>query len=158
VIVRGWAVVLAIVCGAGMATPALAQVSRPGAPPRPAPVRGDTIRQRGDTTVARDTVAKANFAPPDSVMLRLLNTPGYSVTQYQGEQISFDAVTRAIQLTTKAIVQRDSQLVKSDTIKYSGSGSEVRVGTGGACSSRPGRRRSSAEGRGRMTSPAAGRA
>ena len=125
---RRLAVVLAIAL-AGAAGPAFAQVGRPGQAPRPLPVRGDTIRQRGDSAVARDTVGKANFAPPDSVMLRLLNTPGYSVTQYQGEQISFDAVTRAIQLTSKAIVQRDSQLVKSDTIKYSGSGSEVRVGT-----------------------------
>jgi hypothetical protein len=91
--------------------------------------RPDTLRQRGDTLTARDTVSKANFVAPDSVMLRLLATPGYNVTQYQGEQISFDAVSRAIQLTRKAMVQRDSQLVKSDTIKYSGQGSEVRVGT-----------------------------
>ena len=113
-----------------LATPRVdAQVGRPTPPTRPAGVRADTLRPRGDTLAGRDTSAKANFAPPDSVMLRLLNTPGYTVTQYQGELISFDAVSRAIQLTSKAIVQRDSQLVKSDTIRYSGTGREVRVGT-----------------------------
>ncbi len=115
---------------------AVAQIGRPSTPQRPvagAGARRDTLaRPRGDSLAVRDTVGRANFAPPDSVMLRLLNTPGYSVTQYQGELISFDAVTRAIQLTTKAIVQRDSQLVKSDTIRYSGQGSEVRVGTDSA--------------------------
>jgi hypothetical protein len=121
---------LLLLAGAGDAS---AQVARPQAP-RPVPgARTDTLRQRGDTSAAaRDTIAKANFAPPDSVMLRLLNTPGYSVTRYQGVEISFDALTRAIQLTRNAIVQRDSQLVKSDTIKYSGQGSEVRVGTDSA--------------------------
>ena len=109
-----------------------AQVNRPQ-PPRPvAGARPDTLRQRGDTLAGRDTLARANFAAPDSVMLRLLNTPGYSVTRYQGVEISFDALTRAIELTRNAIVQRDSQLVKSDTIKYSGQGSEVRVGTDSA--------------------------
>jgi hypothetical protein len=109
-----------------------AQVNRPQ-PGRPVPgARPDTLRQRGDTLAGRDTLARANFAAPDSVMLRLLNTPGYSVTRYQGLEISFDALTRAIELTRNAIVQRDSQLVKSDTIKYSGQGSEVRVGTDSA--------------------------
>ena len=126
-------VVLATLLIAVAGVEARAQVGRPQSPPRPvAGARPDTLRARRDTLAARDTVGKANFAPPDSVMLRLMNTPGYNVTQYQGEQISFDAVTRAIQLTTKAIVQRDSQLVKSDTIKYSGQGSEVRVGTDSA--------------------------
>ncbi|NUR33505.1 MAG: LPS-assembly protein LptD [Gemmatimonadaceae bacterium] len=113
--------------------PAESQVGRPTPTPapgrRPVPTRPDTVRGRADSVAARDTIARANFAPPDSVMLRLLNTPGYTVTQYQGEQISFDAVTRAVQLTKRAVVQRDSQLVKSDTISYSGQGSAVRVGT-----------------------------
>ena len=60
---------------------------------------------------------------------RLLAKPGYNVTRYQGDIITFDALTRAMQLTEKAIVQRDSQLVKSDTITYNGSGSAIRVGT-----------------------------
>ena len=73
--------------------PAESQVGRPTPTPapgrRPVPTRPDTVRGRADSVAARDTIARANFAPPDSVMLRLLNTPGYTVTQYQGEQISF---------------------------------------------------------------------
>ena len=127
--IGGLAVALLLLLGGRAAT---AQVSRPQ-PARPASgVRPDTLRPRGDTLAGRDTIGRANFAAPDSVMLRLLNTPGYSVTRYQGLEISFDALTRAIELTRNAIVQRDSQLVKSDTIKYSGKGSEVRVGTDSA--------------------------
>ena len=106
----------------------------PVAPARPARMdtlrtKADSLRAMGDTLLARDTLTRANFAPPDSVMQRLLNLPGYTTTQYQGGTVAFDALTRAIQLTTKAIVQRDSQLVKSDTISYNGSGSAIRVGS-----------------------------
>ena len=113
------------------AAPALASAQLPT---RPAPVR-DTTRapadttQRRDTLAAKDTVSQANFVAPDSVMQRLLNLPGYTVTRYQAEDITFDAITRALQFTNRAVVQRDSTLVKSDSIKYSGSGSTVRVGT-----------------------------
>jgi hypothetical protein len=97
-------------------------------PVRPPQNRADTTA-RGDTTAARDTLAQANFAPPDSVMQRLLNLPGYTVTRYKAEDISFDAVTRALLFVGSSVVQRDSQIVKSDTIAYSGTGSVVRVGT-----------------------------
>ncbi len=131
--VRRLAALAAVVIAAAAPAAARAQVRRPPqAPTRPVTaVRADTVPRR-DSVAGRDTVGAASFAPPDSVMLRLLNLPGYTVTQYQGEQIAFDAITRAIQLTTKAIVQRDSQLVKSDTISYSGTGSQVRVGTDSA--------------------------
>ncbi|HEY2026753.1 MAG TPA: putative LPS assembly protein LptD, partial [Gemmatimonadaceae bacterium] len=105
--------------------------TRPGQ--RPPQARGDTLR-KSDSVTVKDTLAKANFTEPDSVMRRLLSTPGYNVTRYQGEGITFDAITRGIQLTNKAIVQRDSQLVKSDTITYSGQGSQVQV-----CSTASGR-------------------
>jgi len=122
---------------AGLASMARAQVPvRPPAKPVTAPPRGDTLRTRadslrarGDTLTGRDTVARANFAAPDSVMQRLLATPGYTVTRYQGNIITFDALTRAFQLTEKAIAERDSQLVKSDTITYRGSGNSITVGT-----------------------------
>ena len=108
--------------------------------PTPRPVapasRGDTLRPRpeaprakGDTTPRQDSLATPTFAAPDSVMQRLLSLPGYTVTRYQGSIITFDALTRAMQLTQKAIVERDSQLVRSDTISYNGSGSSIRVGT-----------------------------
>ncbi|MEO8334231.1 MAG: putative LPS assembly protein LptD [bacterium] len=91
--------------------------------------RGDTLRPKPDSMSAKDSLAKANFAAPDTVMQRLMNLPGYNVTRYQGESILFDAMSRAIQLTNRAIVEKDSQLVKSDTISYSGSGNQIRVGS-----------------------------
>ena len=107
--------------------------------PRPAPparsdtltlrTRNDSLRARGDTTLRRDTLATPAFAPPDSVMQRLLATPGYTVTRYQGSIITFDALTRAMQLTKNAIVERDSTLAKSDTIRYTGSGNSIQVST-----------------------------
>ncbi|MDB4914422.1 MAG: hypothetical protein JWM95_2066 [Gemmatimonadetes bacterium] len=135
------ALALVVACVVGAGSEAAAQVPIPtGPPPRlPAPVsaRKDTLRTAADSARARadslaaakDTAVKANFAPPDSVLQRLLSLPGYSPTRYQGEVITFDAESRAIKLTNKAMVQRDSMVVKSDTISYSGSGSSVRVGT-----------------------------
>ena len=112
----------------GSAAPvAHAQVgsARPAAP-RPAP--RDTTPGRRDSVSVKDTLTKATFAAPDSVMQRLLAMPGYSVTQYQGETIAFDALNRAIELTKKAIVQRDSELVKSDSsIAYGSTGSTIQV-------------------------------
>jgi hypothetical protein len=64
----------------------VSEAQRPTSPPlRPSttPVRrdslrtkADSLRARGDTLTAKDTLARANFAPPDSVMQRLLATPG----------------------------------------------------------------------------------
>ena len=123
---------LALCALATFATDARAQVGRPsprptGLPARP-PVRRDTLRAPGDTTTRVDSLTEATFAAPDSVIRRLLAKPGYNVTRYQGDVITFDALTRAMQLTQKAMVQRDSQFVKSDTI-FGGSGTSIRVGT-----------------------------
>ena len=130
----------ALLACAGYAGVAAAQV--PTRPPVVRPPAADTIRKPADTTKARldsiasmsDTAAKANFAAPDSVMQRLMNMPGYSVTRYQSDLLTFDAISRALQLTKNAIVEKDSQLVKADTIVYTESGSQIRVG------SAPGRR------------------
>ena len=105
---------------------------RPGLPTQPQPQPQPLPRGGGppigqDTVARNDTAAKANFAAPDSTMQRLLSTPGYSVTRYQSDTLTFDALTRGIDLMSKALVQRDSQLVKSDNIHYNGSGSTVRV-------------------------------
>ncbi|MEO8622974.1 MAG: putative LPS assembly protein LptD, partial [bacterium] len=132
------ALLLMMLLSMGVGSAARAQVptrppvrapSRPTVTPRGDTIRtrADSLRARGDTTQAKDTVP--TFAPPDSVMQRLLAMPGYNVTRYQGNIITFDALTRAMQLTLKAIVERDSQLVKSDTISYNGIGSKIRVGT-----------------------------
>ena len=134
--------VRAVLLCAGMgllahAASASAQVpGRPVTRPAVSPVRLDTLRTRldslrakGDTLAPKDTAAQANFSPADSVMQRLLDKEGYSRRRYQGDVITFDAKSRGIQLTKNAMVQIDSQLVKSDTITYSGSGSAVRVGS-----------------------------
>jgi hypothetical protein len=99
---------------------------RPGAP-RPAAgvrdtVRGlrDTLRTAADSARAADTTGVPNFLPPDSVMQRLMTLGGYNVTRYQAEVITFEAATRGAALTRRALVERDSQIVKSDTIVYSG--------------------------------------
>ncbi len=124
----------AVATGAAAQVPTRPPVRTPTTPVRrdtlpPLRTRADSLRARADTGAVADTAAKANFAAPDSVLQRLLSLPGYSVTRYQGESIIFDALSRAIQLTTRAIVERDSQLVKSDTIVYTASGSAVRVGS-----------------------------
>ncbi|MDB4900172.1 MAG: hypothetical protein JWN53_1980, partial [Gemmatimonadetes bacterium] len=107
--------------------------TRPTSPPtRPAGRPGsDTLHVRGDSTTAKDTADKANFAPADSVMERLLKSQNADVTRYQGKTITYDAASNAIGVTTNAIVLRDSQLVKSDSsIRYGGSGSAVQVNSG----------------------------
>jgi hypothetical protein len=84
--------------------------------------RADSLRQRGDTLPVgvRDTIGQAHFLPPDSVMQRLMSIPGYSVTRYQAEIITFEAASRAVALSRRALVERDSQVIKSDTINYNG--------------------------------------
>ncbi len=121
----------------GGAEVARAQIRPPAPAPvgRPTGVRRDTLRTPRDSAAARDTstksdtLAQAHFAEPDSVMKRLMGLQGYSVTRYQGEQVTFDAVTRGLVLETHAMVLRDTTLVKSDTIFYNGSGSTIRVGS-----------------------------
>jgi hypothetical protein len=107
---------------------------RPGGTTRDTVARrapGDTARARGDTLAASDTAARANLAAPDSTMLRLLGLPGYTARQYQGESISFDALSRSICLATRAtIASGDSLLLKSESICSAGaSGSRIRVGS-----------------------------
>ena len=134
-ILRGWPVALVLVL-CSFALRADAQ-NVPGAPTRQPPFRpgvrdtirnrADSLRTRADSAAAADTTGVANFLPPDSVMQRLMALPGFSITRYQGEIITFQAATRGAALTNRAIVQRDSQIVKSDTIVYSGESSGVQA-------------------------------
>jgi hypothetical protein len=85
---------------------------RPGVPqlpPRPAAARPDTTVP--DTT--------AQWSPADSIMQALLTKPGYTVTRYEGETVTFDAVSKALAIAAaaaqKAIVQRDSMRAVTDT-------------------------------------------
>lgn len=84
------------------------QANRPGMPPR-AGAPNDTIP--ADSTV--------QWSPPDSVMRALLDRPGYTVTRYQGDVVTFDALTKAFAIAAapakKAQVEREGQLVVTDS-------------------------------------------
>lgn len=85
--------------------------------PRPA---RDTARAPGDTSRAR-----VEWIAEDSVARALLARPGYSFTRYQGPIVTFDALTRAIDIfigigdSTGVAVQRGEELIVADTsIRY----------------------------------------
>jgi len=137
VTVRG-AIAVAAACVVGLAGVALAQrpvprppVARPGS--RDTLVtraRGDTAKTRKDSVTAADTAVKATLVEPDSVMRRLMGLPGYDSRVYQGEMITFDALTRGICLARSAqIASGDSLLVKSESICSSGTGNKIRIGS-----------------------------
>ena len=83
-------------------------------PPRTSAVPRDSANR--DTT-ARDTTVQ--WSPPDSIMQRLLEKPGYTVTRYEGETVSFDVLSKGLVIAAaaaqKAIVQRDSMRAVADT-------------------------------------------
>ena len=126
--VRGWATALLfLLCSSAVQAGAQVVPRPPTRQPQIGTGVRDTIRTRRDSlrtpedsAAAADTTGVANFLPPDSVMQRLMALPGFSITRYQGEIITFQAATRGASLTTRAIVQRDSQIVKADTILYDG--------------------------------------
>ena len=85
---RGWLVPFVLL----LCSPAVEARAQnvPGQPNRQPPVRpgvrdttrrADTTRARTDSTSVSDTTGVANFLPPDSVMQRLLELPGFSVTR-----------------------------------------------------------------------------
>ena len=124
---RGWAIAsVLLLCSSAVQAGAQVVPRPPTRQPQVAPGVRDTIRARRDSlrapedTAAVDTTGVANFLPPDSVMQRLMALPGFSITRYQGQIITFQAATRDASLTNRGIVQRDSQIVKADTILYNG--------------------------------------
>lgn len=122
-----WLVALLLV----LALPAMARAQRPR-PGMPGGVRmpsqgrrvpQDTTRRApGDTTKKDSTLYQ--WSEPDSVMQALMSKPGYTVTRYEGRQVTFDAVERATEIIAQAAkaaaVKRGNQLIVSDsTIAYS---------------------------------------
>jgi len=93
----------------------MAQIPRlPGARPI-TPVQ----RQPGDTL--KDST-RVKWPAPDTVMQKLMNKQGYSITRYMGDTAYFNAETRALDLLAAkkrpAVVDRDSQTVVSDSGIY----------------------------------------
>ncbi|HJQ20237.1 MAG TPA: putative LPS assembly protein LptD [Gemmatimonadaceae bacterium] len=72
--------------------------------------------QRTDTSKADTT---AQWSEPDSVMAALLQKPGYTVTRYEGDVVTFDALTKAFAIAAatarKAQVEREGQRVVTDS-------------------------------------------
>ncbi len=111
---RRWGLLLVL-----LLAPLAARAQRPGRIVVRPPV--DTGRARGDTT--RKDTAVVKWSSPDSVMERLSKTKGYTVTRYEGQIVTFDALSKAIQIAAegarKAAVQRGDQTVVTDsTIRY----------------------------------------
>ena len=79
----------------------------------------DTTRR--DTTAADSAMrARLTLSAPDSIMEALARRPGYTVTRYEGDRVTFDAQNDLFQIlgieSKRAIVQRgDSQTVFADT-------------------------------------------
>ena len=104
---------------------------RPGQrqPARPANTRPDSARVPGDTTAA-DTTQKIliEWAEPDSVMLELMDRPGYIVTRYQGEVVRMAAQTNELRLEgDPSAVSREGVLLVGDTILYNDATRNVTV-------------------------------
>jgi hypothetical protein len=98
---------------------------RPPQPPRP--TARDTIRRQAglrDTipppadSAASDTTLR--WTRSDPLLEELLKKPGYSVTRYEGEVVTFDALTKAFAIAAavaqRAIVEREGQRVITDSV------------------------------------------
>jgi hypothetical protein len=70
----------------------------------------------------RDTTARDSLrlSPPDSIAAALLSKPGYTATRYEGDVVTFDALTKAMAIlaaaTRAAIVEREGQRVVTDSL------------------------------------------
>jgi hypothetical protein len=112
--VNRWVVAAALLTLIGAPAAARAQVGRlPGIrPSRPTATRNDSAH--------KDTLVK--WPTPDSVMQRLLDKRGYSITRYLGDTARFDTQTHALDLLPakkhNAVVQRDSETIVSDSGIY----------------------------------------
>jgi len=118
---------------AALFVPGLALAQNPTNPQAQPPIIPDSIAHprpnvRRDTT-RTDTTKKelVTWAEPDSMMNLLLNRPGFSVTRYQGQQATFDATHRSLQLSGKSAVQRDQTILVADSIFYNDSAKTMRA-------------------------------
>jgi hypothetical protein len=116
--------------------------------------RRDTTRR--DTTAADSALAaRLRLSPPDSVIAALLRKPGYNVTRYEGERVTFDAKNELFQIlagaSKRAIVQRgDSQTVFADTGVFFNQRTKVATATGNIVLHDPTSGQADVIGRGRL--------
>lgn len=79
-----------------------------------AQVRRDSVPA---DSARRDTI---RLSPPDSIAARLLAKPGHTATRYEGEVVTFDAITKAMAISASAgraaIVEREGQRVVTDSL------------------------------------------
>jgi hypothetical protein len=114
------------------------------------PVRRPTSQTGADTgrrtpadsarrdSVARDSIARdsaarrtIDWAPSDSVLQSLLGREGYTVTRYQGEEVTFLVGSRRIVLAGEPSgVERGEAVVIGDTIVYNDSTGRILVRRG----------------------------
>ena len=95
----------------------------PRAALRDTSTRRDSI---GRDSTGRDTLGSkplVNWASDsDSVATALMKMPGYRATRYQGQNVIFDAQTKALQIEGKpAAVSREQTIVIGDTVRYNDS-------------------------------------
>jgi Tat protein translocase TatC len=104
---------------------ALPMVEAAAQPPGQAPGQADTLRRTGrvDTLSARRLGLPSGpsrpFSPPDSVERRLLERAGFIVTRYQADTALLRAAEREVQLTGRAMTEREGATLEADRISYS---------------------------------------
>jgi lipopolysaccharide assembly outer membrane protein LptD (OstA) len=106
-------------------TAAGAQVPIPRVPVQPPTTRGGAE----PAPLNRDKLL-VEWAEPDSIMKELLARSGYSTVQYQGDKVTFDAITKLLTMRGKpSAVRRGETILVGDTIVYDDS-TKLVVATG----------------------------
>lgn len=110
-----WRVIclVGLVCGAGVTTPAAAQVlPRPQGAPQGVP-RADSVKSKAPTV---------NWAPMDSVALELMKRPGMTAVRYQADIVVYRAKDGHMTLIgtkgARAVVEREPTSLVADTIEF----------------------------------------
>ena len=100
----------------------------PGRPVVPGQLTpGDTTRQapaarKLDSASARrlglPSAPKRSFPATDSIISQLLDLEGYSVTRYQSDTASVQAVDRQVELKGNAMTERSGSVLEANAIRY----------------------------------------
>lgn len=91
----------------------------------PAATPDDSLRRRPqvmDSAMARrmglPTSPSRQFRPPDAFMASLLNRTGYQVTRYQADTAALFMDTRYLELTHRALTERQGAILEADFISF----------------------------------------